>query len=1752
MLLTMMATTGRMWGQTREDYSVTYNYSDLGSMLSGNYTDASSYWKVPGTAGNSATIAIPITNQPTSNITITFSIATFGSGDNPSSSNTTITAVGTETGSNWSGSAVSSYPSSSTYVNGVMTITKPANPTTLEGLTITMGVNTGVKIFRLKSITVSYTYGGSPLQPCDLALTNAPIALEFDLYDNNDPQVINYTTSSTGAVTVNASNYVTTEVNANAKTITVTPTAVTPSLQTITVNQAADATYAAGSATFTVSITDSTPFNGVIFNANEDTGTSPIVKDNVSFACDNGVLNNGSEYRLYKNSTTNISTTDGSTITKIEFTGVSGYAASNFTSQNGWSTLGNDGVWEGEAGSVSFVASVAQVRATVIRVSVLQNTNPSITADDVNISCDATNGSITYEINNPVDGGAVTSATITDSDPNGWLTVNGSNPYTSPISLSCEANTSTIAKTATVQLTYTYDAKETVTKDVTVTQAGNPNVALTTIPEIFAAATTTETNVNVTFGNWVVSGVSGSNAYVTDNIGNGFIIYTSDHGFAVNDKLSGTVTGTPLKLYSGSAEFTNLTTSTTGLSVSDDGEITLITNKTIAELGGVNTGAVITLNGLTYDGTNLSDGTNTIKPYNSLYSGMNFTNGKIYNVTGVYVQYGNTKEIAPRSAADIVEVTTPTLTTTNVNITSNATEGAITYTLENPTQDGVLTAEITAGNEGSWLTLGDLGANVPFTCTANTGDERTATVTLTYTYNTNETVTAASVVTQAAYAASVTVDPATVNAPYSGADGTLNVTYNNITDINAEVWFCNAEGTVAASYDWITADINAQNNVEYLVEDNDGDARTAYFKVYALDDQANDVYSNLVTVTQAAYVIDYATIPFSYDGNGNPDPVPTGMTLYSIGNYDNSPKMKFDAAGDYVIIYYHGEANKLSYTVKNNSFSGGQFDVLESANGVDYTTIQSYSGSTMTGTMNESYEINPDSKYIKFIYTTKKSGNIALGAISIKYIPAPTDSWKLNEEPVTSHEVTIGEANTFPTFVTTSDGAKTYTSTDTGVATINETTGEITLMSAGNTTIKCATAETATYLASEKSYTLTVNAGANYTVTYHVNGATSTSEVPAGNLNLTEPQNIPGGYTYVGWTDTEIIGVSSDATYFTSYNVTANVDLYAVFSMERYDKMVSVPTPGTYVIASKIENTYKVFAGQDGNNSYGMAVNVTEITPTNVENYVVTIASTANGYSIKYGNIYLGWTTGNSLDFDTEFTANYNEWTFAMNDGNVDVISKKDNTRKLKWNASSPRFACYTSAQTPVILFKKVLVLCTTVSPAPIPVDGNGEMTGNTTIPSGSAYTITTPVTVPEGITLTVNGTLGNDDPANLVINDGGQVIVNNAGVQATFKKSVSHSPSKDDPAANWYTISSPVNNIAPGSVTNLIQATPENYDLYYYDEATTTWFNHKAAGHAVSNMTNGRGYLYWNAGGEELAFAGELNTGNVNVAVTADGSGDLAGINLIGNPYSHNIYKGDGTAIPNAGASLVTGFYVLSNSDSWVACTDNTTAIKPGQGILVKTTTGGTVQMTNTTSKGTAKAGNDNIRFTVANNQYEDVAYALFKNEIGLDKINHRNAEVPMLYIPQDGINYAIATMSDDVEMFTLSFKTVTTSKYTLSVKLDGRYDYLHIIDCLTGEDVDMLVEGEYSFMGTPKDLVDRFIVKLKYDANINDVNDIFAYQSGSDVIVNGEGELQIFDLMGRKVMTQTVNGVQTVNVPAQGVYIFRLNGKVQKIVVK
>jgi len=68
------------------------------------------------------------------------------------------------------------------------------------------------------------------------------------------------------------------------------------------------------------------------------------------------------------------------------------------------------------------------------------------------------------------------------------------------------------------------------------------------------------------------------------------------------------------------------------------------------------------------------------------------------------------------------------------------------------------------------------------------------------------------------------------------------------------------------------------------------------------------------------------------------------------------------------------------------------------------------------------------------------------------------------------------------------------------------------------------------------------------------------------------------------------------------------------------------------------------------------------------------------------------------------------------------------------------------------------------------------------------------------------------------------------------------------------------------------------------------------------------------------------------------------------------------------------------------------------------------------------------------------------------------------------------------------------------------------------------------------------------------------FAFIMGNELVINGDGFLQMFDMTGRLVMEQTVGGGQTtIGLPAltAGVYVLRLrdrtNGtRTQKIVIR
>ncbi len=336
-----------------------------------------------------------------------------------------------------------------------------------------------------------------------------------------------------------------------------------------------------------------------------------------------------------------------------------------------------------QVAKIEIVYSVAELPAVATPTFTPEKTEFTSEKISVTITCATNDAAIYYTLD-------------------GTTPTNASTQYTEAINIS---ETTTIKAIAY----YGDDASSVATKTYT------KIVPLTTMDAIFSASAT-KGEYWITFNNWVVSGVKESNAYITDNAGKGLIVYKSGHGFVAGDILSGTVK-CALTKYNGSAEITNLTSTTEGLTVTKDGTVTAV-NATISELSGVNTGAYINLGELTYDGENFTDGTNEIKPYNTFITLPNLTEGIKYNVKGVYIQFNNTKEIAPLATTDFEKVAT-----TEYNITINSDEnGSVTVDAENnKAQAGQVVKLTVAPAEGyklNTLTVTDASSN-PITVTDN-------------------------------------------------------------------------------------------------------------------------------------------------------------------------------------------------------------------------------------------------------------------------------------------------------------------------------------------------------------------------------------------------------------------------------------------------------------------------------------------------------------------------------------------------------------------------------------------------------------------------------------------------------------------------------------------------------------------------------------------------------------------------------------------------------------------------------------------------------------------------------------------------------------------------------------------------------------------------------------------------------------------------------------------------------------------------
>ena len=196
--------------------------------------------------------------------------------------------------------------------------------------------------------------------------------------------------------------------------------------------------------------------------------------------------------------------------------------------------------------------------------------------------------------------------------------------------------------------------------------------------------------------------------------------------------------------------------------------------------------------------------------------------------------------------------------------------------------------------------------------------------------------------------------------------------------------------------------------------------------------------------------------------------------------------------------------------------------------------------------------------------------------------------------------------------------------------------------------------------------------------------------------------------------------------------------------------------------------------------------------------------------------------------------------------------------------------------------------------------------------------------------------------------------------------------------------------------------------------------------------------------------------------------------------------------------------------------------------------------------------------RGTVAS-MVNDNAIVSFNEGNRLEKFAF-NADAAKLYIPQNDKEYAIVSAEAQGEM-PVNFRATKNGTYTLTVNPEGvEMNYLHLIDNMTGANIDLLQTPSYTFNASMNDYESRF--KLVFAAGSStgsEASETFAFFANGELIVSNEGEatLQVVDMTGRILSSQSLNGNGSVQMAAPvGVYVLRLISgnevKTQKIVVR
>jgi hypothetical protein len=380
-------------------------------------------------------------------------------------------------------------------------------------------------------------------------------------------------------------------------------------------------------------------------------------------------------------------------------------------------------------------------------------------------------------------------------------------------------------------------------------------------------------------------------------------------------------------------------------------------------------------------------------------------------------------------------------------------------------------------------------------------------------------------------------------------------------------------------------------------------------------------------------------------------------------------------------------------------------------------------------------------------------------------------------------------------------------------------------------------------------------------------------------------------------------------------------------------------------------------------------------------------------------------------------------------------------------------------------------------------------------------------------------------------------------GALSLYKKVELEIEGYGNSTGGYYLIASPVT-VDPATVEGMTEG---NFDLYYFDQAEDNeWQNYKdndETGHF--NLVPGKGYLYAHKTDVTLTFTGTPYNGESIILSKTDGNGiDWPGWNLVGNPYGVMAY-------------LDRDFYTMNEAgDEIVAATNNSVQVM--EGVFVIANFDGE-ELTFSTEAPAASGEKIVVNVSNTNGTLLDRAMIRFGEGGQLPKFQI-NENSTKLYINEGEEEFAVVRCINESST-PVSFRAAENGTYTLSINTENvEMEYLHLIDNFTGADIDLLATPSYTFESNTTDNVDRFAVVYTATTSVNENNaKPFAFFNGSEWVIMNEGNatMQVVDVTGRVISTETLNGNATINlIQVPGVYMIRLvNGndvKVQKVVVK